>query len=168
MLILSEITDFFELKCRDEDKKTSLIYKIRDKYIDRTHEKLGIGVAFQEIVKIGEFEAVNSLLKTKVTFKMIFKRFLQDEIVNGTVKSQNENCILAEDEEGITYEITAKDMLEGTVFENNCWVWKYKNNDLKILNGNQIRFRIKELRLERFLVEATMDEQGLGLIKWWD
>ena len=158
----------WKLSIKDDDRTTSIMQELSKKYVNRMNEHLGVGIALKKLISVGEYEIIGSILRTKVIFTMVFRRFLEDEICTGVVIEQSSEKLLLKDKSQTIFEVEPKDMFEEMVFNNECWVWKYKNHNFRIPVGGMVRVRVKSYNNRRMVVESSMDEQGLGLIQWWE
>lgn len=171
MFIISELQDMIEIRASSEDKDQAVMDALRSKYTLKFVEGLGVSAHVNKICEISEFEIKSEILIANVTFEAVFYRFYEGEVSIGKIARQEEEKIFLEDGMSITYEINAMDLFENCEFESinesGRWMWNYKGNHLIFQNDGLVRFKIRKQTSE-FLVEAAMNEQGLGPIKWWD
>lgn len=172
MFVVSELQDSVEIRAASQNKQMAVLDELRAKYTHKFFDKLGTCIFIKDIVEISDFELHSSFLIANTTFEAIFYRFYYGEVVVGKIRSQEEEKIVVEDDMGIVYEVHAANLFESCEFdgenENPRWVWVYKNNQLPFITGNTVRMRIKQLRESEKVVDASMNEQGLGPIGWWD
>jgi DNA-directed RNA polymerase subunit E'/Rpb7 len=171
MFVISELQDLVEIKASSLDKKQDLLDTLRAKYFLKFVCGVGVSVHVNKILEILEFEIKSEFLVANVIFELIFYKFYEGEVACGKIIKQEEEKITVEDSLSVVYEINAMDLFENCEFEtinDNCkWMWNYKGNHLPFQNGDIVRFKIKSQRNDD-IVEGSMDEQGLGPIKWWD
>ncbi|ELA42811.1 uncharacterized protein VICG_00126 [Vittaforma corneae ATCC 50505] len=172
MFVRSELQDIVEIKASSVDRHAAVLDKLKSKYTNKLIEALGVSLFVDKIIAITEYEIQSEMLVANVIFEVVFYRFYQDEIVFGRIVKQEEEKIVIEDEMSNIYEVHAVDLFENCEFEGgeaeSKWIWNYKGNQLPFITGERVRLRIKGLRFEDGIVEASMNDQGLGHVMWWD
>lgn len=171
MFVISELQDLIEIRASCEDKDKAVMNALKFKYTMKLMDDLGMCVFINKIYRIIEFEIKSEILVANVIFEAIFYRFYEDEVSIGKIVRQEEEKIFLEDGMAILYEVNAMDLFENcefeTIGEHGRWMWNYKENHLPFQTGESVRFKIKK-RNDEHSIEASMNEQGLGPVKWWD
>lgn len=171
MFVISELQDLVEIRASVEDKTQAIMRALELKYCFKFVDNLGVAIHLNKICKILEFKIESEILIANVIFELVFYRFYQDEVAVGKIVKQEEEKIIVEDELSISYEINAIDFFENcefeTINETGRWLWNYKGNYLPFQTGDIVRFKIKR-QIDETIIEASMNEQGLGPVKWWD
>jgi len=197
MFVLSELKSILKLNPRGFDK--SLEQQVKDelnhKLSNRILLNVGLCIALYDILEIGESHILpgDGSAHTKVRFRMLVFRPIDEEIIGGKIKSCSR--------EGVTVTlgffdeifIPAENLQHPSRYEEteNVWVWEYPleegHHDLFMDPGEQLRLRItsqsftdvgpkddskdqetkQEDRKPSYSVKATINEPGLGLISWW-
>lgn len=172
MFVLSELQDTVEIRASSGDRQAAVLDSLRLKYTNKLVETLGVSLFVSKLVEVLEYEIQGEMLVADVLFEVVFYRFYQNEIVLGKIVRQEEEKIVVEDEISNVYEVQAVDLFESCEFEGGeteCrWVWNYKGSQLPFVTGERVRIRTRGLRFEDGVVEAGMNDQGLGHVVWWD
>ncbi len=172
MFVLSEIEDTVEISASSKDKQIAVMDKLKMKYTGKLVDNLGISLFVKEIIEIAEYEIQSEHLIANVIFDVVFYRFYEDEVVFGKIIKQEEEKITIEDDLGSIYEVHAINLFENCEFDNvgdnNRWIWNYKGNQLPFTTGGIVRLKINKLNYKDSVVDAAMNDQGLGHVLWWD
>jgi len=172
MFVISELQDSVEISAASPDKLSAVWERLRLKYTSVLVETLGLAVFVCRVVDVLEYAVQGDRLVADVIFEAVFYRFYQNEIVFGKILRQEEERIVVGDELHNTYEVAAADLFENCEFEGgeseSKWIWNYKGMQLPFMTGESVRLRVKGLRFIDGVVEATMNDQGLGHVAWWD
>lgn len=172
MFVLTQLQDTVAIKASSKDKNIAVLDKLKIKYTGKFIEKLGLSLFVNQIIEILDFEIESELLISNVIFNVVFYRFYPEEIIFAKITKQEEEKLLFEDELGNIYEVCAQDLFENCEYENGDidgrWVWNYKGNQLPFITGDMVRIKIKGLKEDSNIIEASMNDQGLGHIDWWD
>lgn len=171
MFVLSELRDSVEIRACSLDKTAAVLDRLKQKYCFKLVDSLGLAVYVKDILEIIEFEIKSEILVVDVIFEVIFFKFCEEEVCCGKIVRQEEEKIILSDSLSNTYEVLAYDLFENCEFESiddyGKWIWNYKGNQLPFVNSELVRFKIKRVRNGN-IIEAAMNEPGLGPLKWWD
>lgn len=172
MFVISELEDDIEISAASPDKRAAVLDKLKTKYTSVLIESLGLAVFVSRIVEIVKYAIKSDKLVAHTIFEVVFYRFYQNEIVFGKILKQDEDKILVGDEFHNTYEIVASDLFENCEFlgdeTDGKWIWNYKGNQLPFETGDRVLIRIKRLKFDSGIVEAYVNDQGLGPVSWWE
>lgn len=169
------IEDNISILPTSKDHLTSLYMATNKKYTNRIIPNEGIGIRVKEIKKINGKELVEGCYIICLEFILITYKLFKDEIVEATIIKQDENGIYLV--HSIVNTIHVKMLFPGTVKKyfvmkdspekHMCWCWTYKNDNFYFKNGQFVRCKIVHVSYTPFLVEARMDDNGLGPKEWW-
>ena len=170
----------------------ALVAKLNPLYANRVIPGVGLGVAVWDIKNIGRDPVVHpgdAQVCLDAQFRLIVFRPLAGEILIGQVRTcSTEGVSIAL---GFFEDILVppRCMQPGTVFDSmqQTWVWRYKPDEdadeqqLYIDKGALIRIRViaeefsesrerrddGELLCAPYKITASIAEDGLGLLSWW-
>lgn len=171
MFVLTDLEDSVEIRASSVEKELDVLRRLHQKYTNKLVDGLGLCLRVHEAMEILEYEIQSEILVAAVRFSAMFQRFYPDEVCIGRILRQEEERIVVGDGLFNGYEIQAHGLFENCEFEsgaNSKWVWNYKGNRLTFRTGDTVMFRTKGMRFEDSVVEADMNEQGLGPVGWWE
>lgn len=164
--------------CIPQASKNHLIdsgHALNNKYINKIIPDCGISIKILTIDRIIETEAFEDCFLTKLNFEILIFQPMEGEILECIINRQQETGISCE--HPILSEIfvnkffphterknfTPNNSMENGVF----WCWNYKQNKFIFRNNQKMRCKISKISYKPFLIEARIDETGLGPVEWW-
>lgn len=177
MFAISEIEDKIELAPSLKSFHDDIIRIIDKRYIKKHTEDLGIGISRIEDIEIDEQRLVQDFVVATVKFKMLFFRFIRDEILTGSVISQSQVGVFVSikffdrivvEQENLPDENEPTNILDEANVKNFAWVWKYKGNRLIIKNGEMVRMKVLSYNKKEGRLHCSFKDPGLGPVGWWE
>ncbi|KAF9764673.1 DNA-directed RNA polymerase III subunit rpc8 [Nosema granulosis] len=177
MFAISEIEDKIELAPSLGCFYSDIVKIINKRYIKKHTLDVGIGIKLFKDFEICEQRLVQDFVLATVKFKMLFFRFIRDEILIGKVISQSQvgvfvsleffDRILVE-QTHLPEENEPTNILNETNEKHFAWVWVYKGNRLVIKNGETVRMKVLHYDKKDGKLRCSFKETGLGPISWWE
>ncbi|EPR78396.1 DNA-directed RNA polymerase III RPC8 [Spraguea lophii 42_110] len=169
-----EVEDDVILHPNDYKNTDKTMQNLNNRYINRILDDY-LCVCIESIVKINGNKIINGLIKTNIRFKVIVYKMYHGEVIEGTILRQEENeikiCTPFFSDISVKKEDLLKGCEKGTFIKNNkefmVWYWMYKENKLYFKNNAKVKFKIKNICTDPLMIEARMDEFGLGPVEWW-
>lgn len=177
MFAISEIEDKIELAPSLEAFNKDIIRIIDKRYIKKYTEDLGIGISRIDEIEINEQRLVQDFVVATVKFKMLFYRFIRDEVLTGSVISQSQVGVFVSikffdrivvEQEYLPEENEPTNILDEGNVKNFAWVWKYKGNRLIIRNGEMVRMKVLGYNKKDGRLHCSFKDPGLGPMSWWE
>lgn len=148
---------------------------LNEKYINKLIPDCGIGIKTLNIQRIIETHLLEDCFFIKMIVQIIVFQPIEGEILECNIKKQTESGLIAEHlilgeilinkffPNTVTQRITAVNSTDNSLF----WCWNYKETKFIFRNQQRIRCKIHKIEYMPFLIEARVDEMGLGSLDWW-
>ncbi|XP_014219497.1 DNA-directed RNA polymerase III subunit RPC8 [Copidosoma floridanum] len=197
MFVLAEMRDTVKIHPKSFKHKinTCISEELNRKLANKVFLNVGLCIALNDILEIGEsfIFADDGSSHTKVRFRYVIFRPFMEEIIVGKIRSCNSEGVhvtlgFFEDILIPPHKLQYPSRFDQT---EQVWVWEYddgEKHDLFMDVGEIIRFRVvKETFVDSlpntpgesgekteplvsspYVLEAAIDEPGLGLLSWWN
>lgn len=185
MFSLFRIEDVFSIepKYTEEEINQVLEVLLRVKYIDKVLHNVGLCVGLYDILEIKSKELLkgDGELRFTVIFRLICFQPFENEVIEGYVKSSDSNGITISLGFFENIRVNSSYLKEPKEFdeERKEWFWTYDGVKLFYKKNELIRIRIMDIyygdptdiNRDEFSptmsIMATVQQDGLGLVKWW-
>lgn len=144
-----------------EELDTNLIYKGTEYLI----------LKVVNVLKIRKIKVVDAFLKVYLDYEAMAAKFFVDELIEGKIIGQDENGLRVECPFFRYAFVNYRDFMKNCKFlkgkKVELWSWWYKNNAYYFKNGDVLRFKVKRVDYKNRYLHGRIDENGLGVLKWW-
>ncbi|KOB87509.1 hypothetical protein PFDG_03603 [Plasmodium falciparum Dd2] len=190
MFSLFRIEDVLNIEThfKDSEIKNVIEFLLRAKYIDKVIQNVGFCVGLYDIIEIKNKEIIKGSgeIRLKVIFRLVIFQPFENEIIEGFVKSSDSNGIISKMKmfslgffENIR--VNRANLKEPKEFdrEKKEWYWTYEGIKFFYTKDELIRVRIldtyfsdpnemnKDESIPSMSITGTVQQDGLGLVKWW-
>ncbi|SCP04382.1 DNA-directed RNA polymerase III subunit RPC8, putative [Plasmodium ovale] len=185
MFSLFRIEDIINIEAhfKDDEIKGVIEFLLRAKYIDKVLHNVGFCVGLYDILEVKNKEILKGTgeIRFKVIFRLVFFQPFENEIVEGFVKSSDSNGIIISLGFFENIRVNCANLKEPKEFdsEKREWYWTYEGIKFFYTKNELIRVRIldtyfsdpneanKEEAIPSMSITGTVQQDGLGLVKWW-
>ncbi|CRG99923.1 RNA polymerase subunit, putative [Plasmodium relictum] len=186
MFSLFRIEDVLNIEAhfKDEEIRNVIEFLLRAKYIDKVLQNVGFCVGLYDILEIKNKEILKGSgeIRFKVIFRLVFFQPFENEIIEGFVKSSDSNGIIISLGFFENIRVNCANLREPKEFdeEKKEWFWNYEGIKFFYTKNELIRVRIldtyfsdpnemnKDESVPSMSITATVQQDGLGLVKWWN
>lgn len=170
MFTLSKHRDKVTILPTEPNTNTAIKTKLLLKYCNRKIDQ-SICISIRSIITIHSLIVVEGYLIADTTFELITFTFFEDEILQGTLISQDSEQIVVSIPFFNNIKIPKSNLPEPN--ERRCinkdvvWSWYFNEEAYNFRNGASVRVKI--VKVEKGMnVIGTVNGQGLGLLEWWE
>ncbi|SBT71153.1 DNA-directed RNA polymerase III subunit RPC8, putative [Plasmodium malariae] len=182
-LFLMEDVINVEAHFKDEDIKNVIEYLLRAKYIDKVLKNVGFCVGLYDILDVKNKEILRGTgeIRFIVIFRLVFFSPFENEIIEGFVKSSDSNGIIISLGFFENIRVNCANLREPKDdIEKKEWYWTYEGIKFFYTKNELIRVRIldtyfsdpnemnKDESTPSMSITGTVQQDGLGLVKWWN
>ncbi|SCN12576.1 DNA-directed RNA polymerase III subunit RPC8, putative [Plasmodium malariae] len=182
-LFLMEDVINVEAHFKDEDIKNVIEYLLRAKYIDKVLKNVGFCVGLYDILDVKNKEILRGTgeIRFIVIFRLVFFSPFENEIIEGFVKSSDSNGIIISLGFFENIRVNCANLREPKDDnEKKEWYWTYEGIKFFYTKNELIRVRIldtyfsdpndmnKDESTPSMSITGTVQQDGLGLVKWWN
>ncbi|SPJ10804.1 RNA polymerase subunit, putative [Plasmodium sp. DRC-Itaito] len=185
MFSLFRIEDVLNIEThfKDSEIKNVIEFLLRAKYIDKVIQNVGFCVGLYDIIEIKNKEIIKGRgeIRLKVIFRLVIFQPFENEIIEGFVKSSDSNGIIISLGFFENIRVNSANLKEPKEFdrEKKEWYWTYEGIKFFYTKDELIRVRIldtyfsdpnemnKDESIPSMSITGTVQQDGLGLVKWW-
>ncbi|KAH0574274.1 DNA-directed RNA polymerase [Spironucleus salmonicida] len=150
--------------------KEAVEISLRQQFTGRQLDKQGICVAISKVISYTQPKILQNMgnLSLEATFEAIVFRPFRGERIWAQVEQQNLSQIQLSTPFGSVV-VARLNLFEGSEFDGQEWIWRFQGVENYIQNGNTCFVRVIDVKVngEGIEIQASMDEPGLGDLRWW-
>jgi len=192
MFILTKISDLVQIEPEDLKKPSAQAIEdnINAKYSNKVIQKIGLCICLYDLLWASEglIGHGTGMVNVNVEFRLVVFRPFKHEILTGMISSSDQWGINIRTQFFTSIRVPAH-MLPDSAWFNHAeqvWVWSVDDALIYYDNAETVRFRVEaehwvdqsplgpnenpdeQERRAPYTIEASMGEDGLGPVLWWD
>lgn len=172
-----------EPEYNDSEIEKCIEISLRLKYVDKVLYNVGFCVGVYDILEINKKEILRGSGENRflVIFRLIFFKPFENEVIEGFVKSSDANGIIISVGFFENIRVNCSNLREPKEYDEQRkeWFWMYEGVKFFYTKNELIRVRIldtyftdpsdlnRDTSVPLMSITATVQQDGLGLIKWW-